>query len=95
MQLYHSCITDMPKKDELLRKLTRKPLPTNFTVRELKLLMSKCGCDAFEGGRGSGIGFYHTSSGRILQFDTPHPGNELYRYQIKKTIEFLHAIGEL
>jgi len=85
----------MPKKDILLKKLADKPMPTNFTVRELKQLMSQCGCAIFSGGRGSGIGFYHEESGRVLQFDTPHPGNELHRYQIKKTVEFLHEIGEL
>ena len=25
----------------------------------------------------------------------PHPSNELYRYQIKKVLEFLSEIGEL
>jgi hypothetical protein len=34
----------MPKKKDLLSKLTRKPSPANFTTRELDLLMSKCGC---------------------------------------------------
>lgn len=32
---------------------------------------------------------------RVLQFDEPHPGNELYGYQIKKTIQFLTDIGEI
>lgn len=49
----------------------------------------------FPGGRGSGIGFVHKKTMRILQFDEPHPGNELYNYQIKKTIQFLKDIGEL
>lgn len=85
----------MPKKDELVRKLLSKPMPTNFTVRELDALMSKCGCTKFEGGRGSGIGYLHNKSKRILQFDGPHPGHELYRYQIKKVIEFLQELGEI
>jgi len=85
----------MPGKEEFIEKLIRKPAPTNFTIRELNQLMRKCGCEAFQGGRGSGIGYYHPATGRVLQFDRPHPGNELYRYQIKKTIEFLKAIGEL
>lgn len=85
----------MPKKKDLLDKLCRKPSPKNFTTRELDVLMSKCSCEKFSGGRGSGIGFVHTESKRVLQFDQPHPGNELYRYQINKTIQFLKEIGEL
>lgn len=85
----------MPKKSDLIEKLCRKPSPKNFTVRELDLLMSKCNCKKFSGGRGSGIGFMHEKTKRILQFDQPHPGNELYRYQINKTIEFLKDIDEL
>ena len=30
-----------------------------------------------------------------MQFDQPHPGNELYKYQIEKVIKFLQDIGEL
>lgn len=37
----------------------------------------------------------HNETKRVLQFDQPHPGNELYRYQINKTIQFLKDIGEL
>ena len=85
----------MPKKTELLEKLCRKPCPKNFTTRELDLLMGKCGCEKFSGGRGSGIGFVHSETKRILQFDQPHPGNVLDRYQINKTIQFLKDIGEL
>lgn len=85
----------MPNKKDLLEKLCRKPKPNNFTVRELECLMRKCECEKFQGGRGSGIGFLHTKTNRVLQFDQPHPGNELYKYQINKTIEFLRDIGEL
>ena len=85
----------MPKKSDLLEKLCRKPIPKNFTKRELFLLMGKCGCNSFSGGRGSGIGFVHMENKRVLQFDEPHPGNELYGYQIKKTIQFLKDIGEI
>lgn len=85
----------MPKKQDLLAKLCRKPYPKNFTTRELDLLMSKCGCTKFSGGRGSGIGYVHEKTKRVLQFDQPHPGNELYKYQVVKTIEFLGHIGEL
>lgn len=85
----------MPKKSDLIEKLCRKPSPKNFTVKDLDLLMSKCNCKKFQGGRGSGIRFVHEKTKRILQFDQPHPGNELYRYQIKKTIDFLKDIDEL
>ena len=85
----------MPKKDDLLEKLCRKPIPKNFTKRELDILMKKCGCEKFSGGKGSGIGYVHERTKRILQFDELHPGNELYGYQIKKTIQFLHDIGEI
>lgn len=85
----------MPKKKDLIEKLCKKPNPKNFTTRELDLLMGKCDCEKFSGGRGSGIGFVHAETKRVLQFDQPHPGNELYRYQINKTIQFLKDIGEL
>ena len=84
----------MPKKRDLIEKLYRKPYPRNFTIRELDALMRKCGCIKFQGGRGSGIGYIHQPSGRILQFDGPHPGNELYRYQIEKVKRFLEETGE-
>ncbi len=43
----------MPKKSKLLEKLLSKPAPTSFTIRELDALMKQCGCEKFEGGRGS------------------------------------------
>ena len=85
----------MPKKEDLINKLCRKPSPKNFSKKELDTLMGKCGCKKFQGGRGSGLGFYHEETGRVLQFDEPHPGNELYGYQVKKTIQFLKEIGEI
>lgn len=85
----------MPKKESLIEKLCRKPIPKNFTTRELDLLMGKCNCEKFSGGRGSGIGFVHRDTKRILQFDGPHPGNELYEYQIRMTKQFLKEIGEI
>lgn len=85
----------MPKKEELIEKLCRKPIPKNFTKRDLDMLMKKCNCEKFSGGRGSGIGYVHSKTQRVLQFDEPHPGNELYSYQIKKTIKFLKDILEI
>lgn len=85
----------MPRKDRLIEKLCRRPLPKNFTTQELDALMSQCGCKKFPGGRGSSIAFLHEDTNRVLQFDEPHPGNELYTYQIKKTIRFLKDIGAI
>lgn len=85
----------MPKKDDLLEKLMRKNIPKNFTTRELDSLMRLCGCEKDSGGRGSAIAYIHTQSGRMLVFDGPHPGNELYIYQIKKVREFLKDLGEI
>ena len=84
----------MPSKDKLLAKLFQKKLPRNFTKQELNALMSQCGCFTGQGGRGSGIRFYHEATGRILAFDEPHPENELYPYQVKLTRQFLKDIGE-
>ena len=84
----------MPPKDKLLAKLFQKKLPRNFTKQDLSALMSQCGCLRGQGGRGSGIRFYHESTGRILAFDEPHPENELYPYQVKLTRQFLKDIGE-
>lgn len=85
----------MSKKEDLIDKLCKKPSPKNFTTRELDALMNKCNCMKFAGGRGSGIGYVHEGTKRILQFDEPHPGNELYNYQIKKVVQFLRDIGEI
>lgn len=85
----------MANKGKLLEKLLRRPMPNNFTKQELDSLMAKCNCTKFSGGRGSGIGYYHEVTGRSLQFDEPHPGNELYRYQIRRVIEFLKEVGEI
>ena len=84
----------MPSKDKLLAKLFQKKLPRNFTKQDLNALMSQCGCLKGQGGRGSGIRFYHESTGRILAFDEPHPENELYPYQVKLTRQFLKDIRE-
>ena len=84
----------MPKKKDLIEKLFRKPYPKNFTTRELDILMNKCNCSKFQGGRGSGIGYVHNLTQRIIQFDVPHPGNELYKYQIQKVRQFIEEIGE-
>lgn len=84
----------MPNKEKLLWKLFQKRIPKNFTKQELDTLMIHCGCRKLQGGRGSGIRFYHERSGRILTFDGPHPGNELYPYQIRMVRKFLTDIGE-
>ncbi len=85
----------MPSKKDLVNKLTAKPMTRNFTVRDLDALMAKCNCEKFQGGRGSGIGYIHRPTQRVIQFDAPHPGKELYRYQIKMVIAFLKDVGEI
>ncbi len=85
----------MPKKEKLLEKLMRTPPPRNFTKGDLDALMSQCGCAKGSGGRGSSISYYHLATKRILIFDGPHPGKELYPYQIKMVRKFLLDIGEI
>ena len=85
----------MPSKDTLVRKLLAKPMPKNFTTMELDALMGKSNCEKYQGGRGSGIGYRHLPTGRAIQFDMPHPGKELYRYQVKAVIQFLKEVGEI
>lgn len=85
----------MPKKKDLVGKLCRKPIPKNFTKKDLDALMNKCGCEKFSGGRGSGIGYIHLKTKRIVQFDEPHPGKDLYAYQIKIVIKFLKEVKEI
>lgn len=85
----------MPKKEELLKKLFSKPYPHNFTIHDLDTLMGKCGCSKYPGGRGSALRYVHDSTRRVLQFDGPHPGKELYRYQVDKVRKFLAEIGEV
>lgn len=80
----------MPSKSELLQKLRRGKL----TKRELDTLMGKCNCRKASGGRGSGIAYIH-STGRVVMFDEPHPQKELYRYQVKKVLQFLEDVAEM
>ena len=100
MQLRYSCIykggaRSLPKKDDLLEKIFRKSIPKNFTVSELDTLMRMCGCKKCSGGRGSAIAYIHEISKRKLIFDGPHPGKELYSYQIKMVRKFIEDIGEV
>lgn len=47
------------------------------------------------GGRGSGLKYFHEPTGRILQFDGPHPEMELYLYQVKMVKgTFTGGVGE-
>ena len=84
----------MPDKGKLMDKLFSKRMPRNFTKQELSALLNQCNCVQETGGRGSGIRFFHEPTGRILAFDEPHPGNELYPYQIKMVRRFLEETGE-
>ena len=83
------------RKEELIKKLFSKPDTKSFTVRELDTLLNKCNCSKYHGGRGSSLKYIHIQSGLILTFDGPHPGNELYSYQIKKVRKYLIDIGEV
>ena len=88
----------MSGKEKLLAKLLVKPMPKDFIKQQLDSLMGKCGCVKMSGGRGSSIKYIfrindHTT--RKLIFDEPHPGNNLYSYQIEKVIMFLKDIGEI
>jgi hypothetical protein len=85
-------------KEKLLAKLLAKPMPKDFTKQQLDSLMTKCGCIKMSGGRGSSIKYIYRINEhmtRKLIFDEPHPGNNLYNYQIEKVIEFLKSIGEI
>lgn len=85
----------MPPKEKLLDKLFQKRQPRNFSKQELDSLMEQCNCIKGQGGRGSGIRYYHSRTGIVLTFDEPHPGNDLYLYQIKKVKQFLTETGEV
>ena len=85
----------MPSKGVLLKKLMARPSPTNYTVRELDSLMKKCGCRKYSGGRGSALKYVHEKTGHVVEFDAPHPGNELYRYHVNMVKGFLSDIGEV
>lgn len=85
----------MPKKDKLLEKLMQKRIPKNFSTAELDALMSQCGCTKHSGGRGSAVMYIHSETELKLIFDAPHPGNELYTYQIKMVRQFLRDVGEV
>lgn len=85
----------MSKKQELIKKLCRRPHPKNFTIRDLDSLMAGCNCTKHTGGRGSGVIYVHEETKRVLLFDVHHPGKELFKYQIEKTIKFLKDIGEI
>ena len=52
----------MPTKEKLLQKLFQKRLPRNFTKQDLSALLAQCGCRKGQGGRGSGIRFFHEKS---------------------------------
>lgn len=85
----------MPKKDKLLEKLMQKRIPKNFSTAELDALMSQCGCTKHSGSRGSAVMYIHSETKLKLIFDAPHPGNELYTYQIKMVRQFLKDVGEV
>lgn len=52
-------------------------------ARKEQNITQKSGSEKYSGGRVSSIAYLHKETKRILQFDEPHPGKELYIYQIK------------
>lgn len=85
----------MGKKEKYINDLFKNPITKNFTVSKLDKLMSECGCSKYQGGRGSSLKYSHNKTKRILTFDGPHPGKELYIYQVRMVRKFLKDIGEV
>ena len=85
----------MSNKEQLIRKLMNNPITKTFSVRDLDKLLSSCGCVKMIGGRGSAIKYKHLDSGKVLIFDKPHPGNNLYRYHIMLVRRILKTIREV
>ncbi len=85
----------MPTKEKLLQKLFAAKTPTDYTIADLRSLVSKCDCDIDPAGRGSGIAIHHRPSGRKIVFDAPHGGKALTYHNIRKVKEFLIEIGEV
>lgn len=73
----------MPKKDDLIDKLCRKPRPKNFTTRELDLLMKKCDCEKRQGGRGSSIAFFIGRQDAFLLLMDRIPGMNYMTIRLK------------
>ena len=84
----------MGKKEKYIDELFSHPITKDFTISKLDKLMNECGCEKFSGGRGSSLKYFHKKTGRILTFDGPHPGKELYIYHVKMVRKFLIDIGE-
>lgn len=84
----------MPSKKKLLQKLFQKGIPKDFSLREMDQLLRKCHCIGSTGGRGSSIKYFHSKTGRVLQFDKPHPGSNLYNYHIRMLRRFIEEIDE-
>ncbi|MBQ8469846.1 MAG: type II toxin-antitoxin system HicA family toxin [Clostridia bacterium] len=85
----------MSKKEKLLDKISRKPVPRDFTVTELHQLMGLCGCEKEETRGGSSVKYLHKKTGQIFTIHLPHPGKELYIDIVRRAVQFLTDIGEL
>lgn len=85
----------MGKKEKYINDLFKNPITKNFTEIKLDKLMNECGCIKYSGGRGSSLKYVHNKTGKILTFDGPHPGKELYIYHIKMVRKYLKDIGEV
>ncbi|NMA36978.1 MAG: type II toxin-antitoxin system HicA family toxin [Papillibacter sp.] len=85
----------MGRKDEQIKRLLSKP--KDYTISELDILMSNCGCIKDNRGKtsGSAIKYLHEKSGAKLFIHEPHPRRNLPEYAIKKAISFLTEIDEI
>ncbi|MBQ4506312.1 MAG: hypothetical protein II971_03585, partial [Firmicutes bacterium] len=59
----------MPTKEELLNELFSPRMPSDFTLRKLDSLMSKCGYVKGTGGRGSAVEYSRPGNSAKLIFD--------------------------
>lgn len=80
----------MSSRQKLLERFLR--YEKGLTVANLDTLMQQHNCQKYQGGRGSGLRYVHTETGRVLTFDGPHPEKELKRFHIKKVVKFLQEL---
>lgn len=85
----------MSQKENLIQRLRSKP--KDFTVKELDVLMTQCGCEKNTKGKTSGsrIAYVHTKTNRVLNMHSPHPKKELKLYMINRVIDFLESVSEI
>ena len=82
----------MAKQKTPLERLCTKPVPTDFTWKELCELMSGFGY-AVKNGEGSRRKFVHREKGLILSCHEPHPRPLVKQYLIRQIVEHLRDNG--